>query len=726
MIVARQSTARTVTVGPVLDSSGAAVTTAVVGDFKLSKNGGAPAALNASATLTHRNTGHYSLALTASDTDTVGQAEVVIDATTNACPVKELTVVEEAVYDALFAASAVGYVADQPVNATKFGGTTVTGRDIGASVLLSSGTGTGQLKLASGYVAMTWADIAAPTTAVALTGTTIATTQKVDVETIKTQAVTCAAGVTVGVYVGGTGAAALEATAQSILTDTAEIGAAGAGLTDLGGMSTTMKAQVNTEVDAGIADARLDELLAADSDIDGAAPPAVGSVFHELMTKTAGSFTYDQTTDSLEALRDRGDAAWATATGFSTHTAADVWAVATRVLTAGTNVDGSTFTAVPWNAAWDAEVQSEVQDAIEANHLDHLLAATYDPAAKPGAADALLNELVESDAGVARFTANALEQGPSGGGGVADWTADERTALRSILGIPASGTTPDDPTAGILDTIRDAVAGVQSDTNDIQSRLPAALSGGNMPSVLADGAAHGGSTATLELGATGQSALYISSIGSGVAAAQVVNIDAGGVGLVARGGGTGGTGLLCLGATPISGNITANITGNLSGSTGDSADIDAIKAKTDNLPTDPADQSAVEAAITAAASGLATAANLATVAGYLDTEVAAILEDTGTTIPAQIAALNNLSAAQVAAAVPTAAQNAAAILAAGDVDGYSLEETLKICLAALAGKLSGAATATVVIRAADDSKARITATCDSSGNRSAITLDETG
>jgi hypothetical protein len=56
--------------------------------------------------------------------------------------------------------------------------------------------------------------------------------------------------------------------------------------------------------------------------------------------------------------------------------------------------------------------------------------------------------------------------------------------------------------------------------------------------------------------------------------------------------------------------------------------IDAIKAKTDNLPSDPADQSAVEAAITAATSPLATAANLATVAGYLDTEIAAILADT--------------------------------------------------------------------------------------------------
>jgi hypothetical protein len=39
------------------------------------------------------------------------------------------------------------------------------------------------------------------------------------------------------------------------------------------------------------------------------------------------------------------------------------------------------------------------------------------------------------------------------------------------------------------------------------------------------------------------------------------------------------------------------------------------------------------------------------VAGYLDTEIAAILEDTGATLPAQIAALNNLSAAQVNAEV---------------------------------------------------------------------------
>jgi hypothetical protein len=108
VIIARQSTARTVTVGPVLDADGAAVTDSVVADLKIAKNGGAPAALNGSATLTHRATGHYSLALTAADLDTVGQVEIIADDTVNACPVKEITVLEEAVYDALFAASATG------------------------------------------------------------------------------------------------------------------------------------------------------------------------------------------------------------------------------------------------------------------------------------------------------------------------------------------------------------------------------------------------------------------------------------------------------------------------------------------------------------------------------------------------------------------------------------------------------------------------------------------
>lgn len=62
-----------------------------------------------------------------------------------------------------------------------------------------------------------------------------------------------------------------------------------------------------------------------------------------------------------------------------------------------------------------AATPAEVATALSDIHLDHLLAADYDPASKPGTATALLNELVENDGGVSRYTSNALENAPSAG-----------------------------------------------------------------------------------------------------------------------------------------------------------------------------------------------------------------------------------------------------------------------------------------------------------------------
>jgi hypothetical protein len=142
MIYARQSTAIIVTVGPVLDADGVAVTDGVVGDFKISKNGAAPAALNGSATLTHRNTGHYSLSLTATDVNTVGTAEIVIDDTVNACPMKEIQVVEPATYDVLFADAAPGPASPTNITAgtitTATNVTTVNG--LAANVITAAAT----------------------------------------------------------------------------------------------------------------------------------------------------------------------------------------------------------------------------------------------------------------------------------------------------------------------------------------------------------------------------------------------------------------------------------------------------------------------------------------------------------------------------------------------------------------------------------------------------------
>lgn len=79
--------------------------------------------------------------------------------------------------------------------------------------------------------------------------------------------------------------------------------------------------------------------------------------------------------------------------------------------------------------------------------------------------------------------------------------------------------------------------------------------------------------------------------------------------------------------------------------------VDAIKAKTDNLPSDPADASVVAAATDAILSALAT----------VDGNVDSILEDTGTTIPASIADL------------PTAAENATAVLTTQMTESYAAD-----------------------------------------------------
>jgi len=55
----------------------------------------------------------------------------------------------------------------------------------------------------------------------------------------------------------------------------------------------------------------------------------------------------------------------------------------------------------------------------------------------------------------------------------------------------------------------------------------------------------------------------------------------------------------------------------------------------------------------------------------------------------------------------------------------TLRQAVRILLAALAGKSTGGGTATLTFRDIADSKARITATVDADGNRTAITRDGT-
>lgn len=61
----------------------------------------------------------------------------------------------------------------------------------------------------------------------------------------------------------------------------------------------------------------------------------------------------------------------------------------------------------------------------------------------------------------------------------------------------------------------------------------------------------------------------------------------------------------------------------------------------------------------------------------------------------------------------------------GIESSFTLRQALRLILAASAGKLSGAATTSVVIRDVNDTKNRITAIVDADGNRSAVTTDAT-
>lgn len=101
-------------------------------------------------------------------------------------------------------------------------------------------------------------------------------------------------------------------------------------------------------------------------------------------------------------------------------------------------------------------------------------------------------------------------------------------------------------------------------------------------------------------------------------------------------------------------------------------EVAAIKAKTDNLPTDPADASV---------------------------------------IAADIAALNDISVTDILTAIVEG--------------GLDIKESLRLMLAVLVGESTGGGTTSVAFRDTGDTKNRVATTVDSNGNRTAVVLDVT-
>lgn len=192
-----------------------------------------------------------------------------------------------------------------------------------------------------------------------------------------------------------------------------------------------------------------------DDDIDSILTDT-GTTLEGHLTDIKGG-TFSGATDSLEAIRDRGDAAWITATGFSTHSAADVWSVVARTLTAldedntTIDLDGSTvgglttwdksgysLSASSIDSIWDevvtghstadsfGKVFDDQIDGLRAYGDSNWLTATgFSTHSAADVKTALeadgskldhLWEMTEDDGGVRRLTENSLEEAPSGSG----------------------------------------------------------------------------------------------------------------------------------------------------------------------------------------------------------------------------------------------------------------------------------------------------------------------
>lgn len=338
-------------------------------DIKIWKTGATTLANKNSGGGTHISNGIYYAVLDATDTDTIGPLRMFVHVSGALAVKVDCVVLDEAVYDVLFGttalATATNITAGTITTATNV--TTVNG--LAAGVITATSIAADAItaaKIATGAIdADAIADGAIDAGAIADGAIDAATfaAGAINAAAIASDAITdakVASDVTIASVTGAVGSV------------TGNVGGNVTGT--IGGFTTAAKAEIQTEAEDALVTHRVDELLNADSDIDGAAPPTVGSVFHELMSKTAGSFTFDQTTDSNEAIRDNmgtaqtGDSFARLGAPAGASVSADIAAIEAQTDDIGTA--GAGLTAVPWNASWDAEVQSEVQDALDATVAD--------------------------------------------------------------------------------------------------------------------------------------------------------------------------------------------------------------------------------------------------------------------------------------------------------------------------------------------------------------------
>lgn len=164
MIELRQSTAVSVPVGPLVNSTTGAPETALTisqSDVRLKKNGGNWAQKNENSNSAHEEDGMYECALDATDTDTLGQLELKVDESGTLVHTRSYGVISQAEYDRKYGADHLvmrGGTAQAGAASTitlDASASAVNDFYAGQQISIVGGTGAGQSRMITGYVGST-------------------------------------------------------------------------------------------------------------------------------------------------------------------------------------------------------------------------------------------------------------------------------------------------------------------------------------------------------------------------------------------------------------------------------------------------------------------------------------------------------------------------------------------------------------------------------------------
>jgi len=435
MLTLRQSTAsQEILLGPFVDDADGK--TAETGltiantDIKLFKHGGTTLPSKNSGGATHISDGYYYATLDATDTATVGMLVVLVSAS-GALPVRhEFQVVEEAIYDKLFASG--GSLND------------LTAAEVNAEVDTAL----------SDYDAATGAELSA-------------VDGKIDTIDSNVDAVLVDTGTTLPAQITGlndpSAAAIADAVWDELVADHSGAGSTGAALAAAGGSGDPWATALPGAYGAGTA----------------------GNIIGNNLDAAIGDLNDVSAADVADAVWDEPYTGHTGAGSFG----ADVRNTAINVPNLMTTVgnQGDNLQQIPWNSDWDAEVQSEVADAL----------AVYDPPTKAELDSGLaaIDSKIDTIDGVADAilvdTGTTLPATLSTIEGKIDTIDGVVDAVLVDTGttLPASLTTIDTE-VGVIDGVVDAIL---VDTAELQGDW---ANGGRLDNLLDTAAAGGGGDAT--------------------------------------------------------------------------------------------------------------------------------------------------------------------------------------------------------------------------------------